>query len=48
MFCIQASTARTARAANEPAIVRWPKCGWREKVGRISEIVPKAAITTEM
>ena len=44
MLCIQPSTASTASATNEPAVVRWPNWGWRENVARISEIAPQAAI----
>ena len=47
MLCIQARTARTASATSEPATVRWPNCGWREKVETISEIAASAATRTE-
>ena len=47
MLCIQARTARTASATSEPATVRWPNCGCREKVERISEIAAIAATSSE-
>ena len=42
MFCIHASTPRTAVAAKLAAAARWLKIGLRAKVGRISEMTPNA------
>ena len=46
MFCIHARGPRTPIATNEAATARWLKIGFREKVGRISDMAPAAARKT--
>ena len=46
MFCIQASGPSTPIATSEPATARGENTGLRENVATISEIAPKAGISS--